>query len=239
MYKIISNQQIGNDFYIMTIEGSFEAKPGQFYMLRGIGSFMTLSRPISVFDVEADKIAFMYRVVGEGTKYFSKLKEGDEITLYGPYGNGYPVSEYKDKKVALIGGGMGIAPLFYLAKKLDNAEIHLGLNSRDLTAEQKQYLGQLYATHAPTTIHIDTDMSEKLDFSKYDAVMTCGPEIMMYKLTKKHEDVYVSLEKHMGCAVGACLSCTCDVGGKRVKVCKDGPVFKGSEVSYDDAIKLL
>ena len=61
----------------------------------------------------------------------------------------------------------------------------------------------------------------------------------MYKLTKKHDDVYVSLEKHMGCAVGACLSCTCDVAGKRVKVCKDGPVFKGSEVSYDDAIKLL
>lgn len=68
----------------------------------------------------------MYRVVGEGTKYFSKLKEGDEITLYGPYGNGYPVSDYKDKKVTLIGGGMGIAPLFYLAKQLDNAEIHLG-----------------------------------------------------------------------------------------------------------------
>ena len=81
MYKIISNQQIGNDFYIMAIEGSFEAKPGQFYMLRGIGSFMTLSRPISVFDVEEDKIAFMYRVVVEGTKYFSKLKEVDEITL--------------------------------------------------------------------------------------------------------------------------------------------------------------
>ncbi len=239
MYKIISNEQIGKDFYIMTIEGSFQANAGQFYMLRGVGSFMTLSRPISVFDIESDKIAFMYRIVGEGTKYFSKLRQGDEIILYGPYGNGYPFDEYKDKKVALIGGGMGIAPLFYLAKQLKNAEIHLGLNSRDLTQEQKQNLEKLYSACAPTTIHIDTDMSEKLDFSIYDAVMTCGPEIMMYKLTQKHSNVYVSLEKHMGCAVGACLSCTCDVGKKRVKVCKDGPVFKGNEVSYDDAIKLL
>ncbi len=239
MYKIISNQQIGKDFYIMSIEGNFIANPGQFYMVRGIGSFMTLSRPISVFDVEENSISFMYRIVGEGTKYFSKLKEGDEIAMYGPYGNGYPVEEYKDSKVALIGGGMGIAPLFYLAKKLNNAEIHLGLNSSDLTGEQKQYLGQLFASRGATTIHIDEDMSEKLDFNKYEALMTCGPEIMMYKLTTKHDNVYVSLEKHMGCAVGACLSCTCDVGGKRVKVCKDGPIFKGNEVSFDDAIKLL
>lgn len=239
MYKIISNQQIGKDFYIMTIKGNFDAKPGQFYMVRGIDSFMTLSRPISVFDVNEDNIAFMYRIVGEGTKYFSRLKQGDEIVVYGPYGRGYPVEEYKNAKVALIGGGMGIAPLFYLAKQLNNAQIHLGLNSKDLSSEQKRYIGELYSSHAPTTLHIDADMSEKLDFSIYDAVMTCGPEIMMYKLTTKHDNVYVSLEKHMGCAVGACLSCTCEVGGNRVKVCKDGPVFKGSEVSFDDAVKLL
>lgn len=234
MYKIAFNKKIGIDFYIMRIEGNFEGSPGQFYMLRAEDSFMTLSRPISIYDIGDNYIEFMYKTVGKGTQYFSKMQRGDSITLYGPYGNGFPVDEYIDKKVALVGGGMGIAPLMYLAKKLNNPDIYLGMRKEAMSPEQMREIGESYSRYGATYFNIGNDMTEKIDLSKYDAVMTCGPEILMKKIKDLNKNTYVSLEKHMGCAVGACLSCTCDVNGKRVRVCKEGPVFRGSEVDFKD-----
>ncbi len=237
-FSVISNDKIGRDMYILNVKGDFEGSPGQFYMLRGVDSFMTLSRPISIFDIEKPDlekdgyISFLYKVCGKGTAYFSSLKKDDGIIIYGPYGRGFPVDEYKDKRVLLVGGGAGSAPLFYAAKQLKYADVKIGFNNEAMDDVQKESFLQKYSLHANASLHIDEDMTENMPSHEYDVVMSCGPEIMMKKLSEKHTNTYVSLEKYMGCAVGACLSCTCEVGGKRVRVCKEGPVFKGREVDF-------
>lgn len=235
-YDIISNVRVGTDMYVLTIKGDFEGMPGQFYMLRGIDSFMTLSRPLSIFDINKNEgnISFLYKVCGRGTAYFSSLRKDDGIILYGPYGRGFPVQEYRDRKVLLVGGGMGCAPLVFAAKHLKNADLKIGFRAGVMSQVQKEEFFAKYSGSGNTSLHIDWDLTEDIEADRYDAVMSCGPEAMMKKLTEKHPNTYVSLEKHMGCAVGACLSCTCEVDGKRVRVCKEGPVFKGSEVRFDD-----
>ena len=235
-YEIIFNEQVGTDMYVLTIKGDFEGMPGQFYMLRGIDSLMTLSRPLSIFDINKNEgnISFLYKVCGRGTAYFSSLRKDDGIILYGPYGRGFPVQEYKDRKVLLVGGGMGCAPLVFAAKHLRNADLKIGFRAGVMSQVQKEEFFAKYSGSGNTSLHIDWDLTEDIEADRYDAVMSCGPEAMMKKLTEKHPNTYVSLEKHMGCAVGACLSCTCEVDGKRVRVCKEGPVFKGSEVRFDD-----
>ena len=117
MYKILENKYIGEDMYFMKVEGNFKAEMGQFYMLRAWDTYPLLSRPISVHDIDENSISFLYKVVGEGTKIFSTLKVGDDIKLEGPYGKGY---EKVEGKVALVGGGIGVAPLYLVAKNIEN-----------------------------------------------------------------------------------------------------------------------
>ena len=115
MYKVIENRYIGEDMYLMRVEGKFEGKMGQFYMLRAWDKFPLLSRPISIHDIDENSISFLYKVVGEGTQILSKVKVNETIKLEGPYGNGY---EKVEGKVALVGGGIGVAPLYLDAKNI-------------------------------------------------------------------------------------------------------------------------
>ena len=117
MYKVIENRYIGEDMYLMRVEGKFEGKMGQFYMLRAWDKFPLLSRPISIHDIDENSISFLYKVVGEGTQILSKVKVNETIKLEGPYGNGY---EKVEGKVALVGGGIGVAPLYLVAKNIEN-----------------------------------------------------------------------------------------------------------------------
>lgn len=239
MFRVITNEQRGKNIYILELEkedrGKIAGEPGQFYMLRVPDSFMVLGRPVSIMDIREDRIFFLYKVVGKGTALLASLLPGQKIDLQGPYGKGFPVSEYADKKVALVGGGMGIAPLLFAAKSLPVATLYLGLNSADLAEGQQADLETLFARYGQAKLYLDQDMTRRIDFSAYEAVMTCGPEIMMKKVAACHELVYLSLEKHMGCGVGACMSCTCQgsplVDNKRLKVCKDGPVLHKKEVA--------
>lgn len=234
MFQIASNRKIGNDIYLMEVErkdgGAVEGEPGQFYMVRVPDSFMVLGRPISIMDIRDKKIFFMYKIIGKGTKLLSKQMSGAEIGLHGPYGRGYPVTDCESKKTALIGGGLGIAPLLYTARKLKDCTLYLGLNSSDVDEQDQRNLEEMFAAYGNYHLYFDTDMTEKIRFEDYEAVMTCGPEVMMRKITQKHDNVYLSMEKHMACGVGACMSCTCEGSKGRVKVCKDGPVFHQSEV---------
>ena len=114
--KVISNEEISNDIYKLVVEDSSEIKAGQFYMLKLNGGTL-LPRPISICEKDGDRLTFLYAVVGNGTKEFSKLRENDEISLTGPLGNGFDLD--KDYgKVALVSGGIGTAPMFELAKRL-------------------------------------------------------------------------------------------------------------------------
>ncbi|MDR1774147.1 MAG: dihydroorotate dehydrogenase electron transfer subunit [Clostridioides sp.] len=230
MNKIIENKFLGDDMYLMKVAGDFKGKMGQFYMLRAWDTYPTLSRPISIFDIDSEGITFLYKVFGEGTKIFSKLKINDEISLEGPYGNGFTEVE---GKIALVGGGIGIAPLYLVAKKLKNCDIYLGFaNKVILEDEYREVCDNLYTTTGNTFI---TDI---LDVTKYDYILTCGPTPMMKKLVSMVENtetkIQVSLENHMACGVGACLVCTCKTTNGNKKTCKDGPVFWGEDVIFND-----
>ena len=110
MAKIIFNKQLEIDIYHMKVAGNYKGTMGQFYMLRGWSSLNPiLDRPFSIFDLDGESISFLYKVIGEGTHLLSRLKENDDIKLFGPYGNGFPQVK---GKVALIGGGLGLALLF-------------------------------------------------------------------------------------------------------------------------------
>lgn len=101
MAKLISNEAIVPDVHVMKVEGSFEGRMGQFYMLRGRHGFPLLARPISIYDIAKEHISFLYRVVGEGTRIFARMQPGEELDLEGPFGNGFP---QVDGSLALIGG---------------------------------------------------------------------------------------------------------------------------------------
>ncbi|MDO5650315.1 MAG: dihydroorotate dehydrogenase electron transfer subunit, partial [Gallicola sp.] len=139
MGVVISNIKLKNDeYYLVKVKEKNNAVPGQFYMLRSWDFNPVLSRAISVYDANSDEVSFLYRVVGEGTSAFTKLKEDDEVTLDGPYGKGFPLVE--SKKALLIGGGIGIAPLYMLAKELKKrdceVDIYFSLRKEEILREE-------------------------------------------------------------------------------------------------------
>lgn len=235
MGKVISNKKIDQDFYLMKVAQENHAQMGQFYMLRAWDTYPVLSRPISVFDADEENVSFLYKVVGQGTEILAGLKEGADITIDGPHGNGFPELEGK-KKIALVGGGVGIAPLYLAAKTYKAAgpdcqvDIYLGFSGEPILVEEYQSI----ADHV--IVNVGGFITDDIDPLEYDAICTCGPGIMMKVLYEKCEKVgytaplYVSMENRMACGIGACLVCSCKTSGGNRKVCKDGPVFLGSEV---------
>ena len=233
MAEILQNERVNEDFYLMKVKEKNQAAMGQFYMLRAWNEYPVLSRPISVFDADPETVSFLYKVVGKGTEIFAELKAGDEITLDGPHGNGFP--EVKGK-VALVGGGVGIAPLFLAAKTYKAADpevqvdIYLGFSGEPILIEEYK------AVADNVIVNVGGFVTDDINPCDYDAICTCGPGIMMKVLYEKCQKVgataplYVSMENRMACGIGACLVCTCKTSGGNKKVCKDGPVFLGSEV---------
>lgn len=235
MGKILSNQRIDQDFYLLKAEEKNTAAMGQFYMLRAWDTYPVLSRPISVFDADGETVSFLYKVVGQGTELLTKLRPGEEITLDGPHGNGFPGLPEK-KRIALVGGGVGIAPLYLAAKTYKKAnadctvDLYLGFSGEPILT--KEY--EAVADHL--TVNVGGFVTDDIDPCAYDAICTCGPTIMMKVLYQKCEKqgasapLYVSMENRMACGIGACLVCSCKTTGGNRKVCKDGPVFLGKEV---------
>lgn len=235
MGKIIRNEKVDQDFYLMTVAEKNQASMGQFYMLRAWDHYPVLSRPISVFDADGETVSFLYKVVGQGTEIFANMQPGEEINLDGAHGNGFPELTDK-KKIALVGGGVGIAPLYLAAKtyKKQNpdcqVDIYLGFSGEPILVEEYEKV----ADHV--TVNVGGFVTDDIDPLAYDAIVTCGPGIMMKVLYQKcvkvgcTAPVYVSMENRMACGIGACLVCTCKTTGGNKKTCKDGPVFLGSEV---------
>ena len=229
MYKVIRNEYMGEEMYLMEVEGSFRGEMGQFYMLRAWDNYPLLSRPISIHDINENSISFLYKVVGEGTKILSRLREGDAIKLEGPYGNGY---EKVEGKVALVGGGIGVAPLYLVAKNIENCDAYLGFRNEPILIDKYETVCDEVNVAVGNTFVTDI-----IDVNKYDYILTCGPTPMMEKLVKMVEGtdtkIMVSLENHMACGVGACLVCTCKTKFGNKKTCKDGPVFRGEDVIFN------
>ncbi|SDG54907.1 dihydroorotate dehydrogenase electron transfer subunit [Marvinbryantia formatexigens] len=235
MGKVMSNRALGEDFYLMRVEQKNDARMGQFYMLRSWETYPVLSRPISVYDADDESVSFLYKVVGKGTELFARLQAGDEITLDGAHGNGFPSLTDK-KRIALVGGGVGIAPLYLAAKtyKKENPEcsvdIYLGFSGTPVLTEEFETVCDRL------TVNVGGFVTDDIDPTAYDAIVTCGPTVMMKVLYNKcvkcqaSAPLYVSMENRMACGIGACLVCSCKTKNGNRKVCKDGPVFSGSEV---------
>ena len=231
MAAVISNKKIADGIGLLEVESSQGGKPGQFYMLRAWDSYPLLSRPISIFDAGAESIRFLYQVVGEGTRRFYALRSGDELQMEGPFGNGFPDVQWP---VALVGGGIGIAPLFYMAKTLANADLYLGFSKEPyLTEEFRKVSSRLH-------IDIGGTILDHIHFKDYGTVIACGPHGMLKAVQEKHgsqgkpNQVFVSLENRMACGIGACLVCSVKCRDGRKKACTDGPVFPVEEVMFHD-----
>ncbi len=243
MVTVRSNQEVGEDVFEMRLPSSVPAKPGQFYMLRREGSALLLPRAISLCNQEEDTLTFLYKVVGEGTAELSNMKPGDKLRLTGPLGNGWPLEELSGKRVLLVGGGIGIAPLLLAAKALrqqgNPADCCLGFPHQPFYQEAFQPdCGALsIATESGVAGHKGL-VTQLFDPADYEIVLCCGPTPMMKAVVALCKaagtPVWVSLENRMACGVGACLVCTCsDHQGKNRRTCKDGPIFRGEEINFD------
>ncbi|RXI53563.1 dihydroorotate dehydrogenase electron transfer subunit [Clostridium tetani] len=233
---VIGNKEICENIFKLSIKGDFKGKPGQFYMLRSWEKEPLLSRSISIYSIDDNNLEFLYAVVGEGTKLLSELKKEDSIDLLGPLGNGFPIEDIKGK-VAVVSGGIGIAPFYEVVKNLKECEIDLyaGFRKRSYSMENfKKYVKNIYVATETEEKGQKGYITEILQVNKYDMVLCCGPEMMMKKVIKmcKEEEIpiYVSMEKHMACGVGACLGCICKTKSGNKRTCKEGPVFLGDEL---------
>ena len=240
-FIVLRNEPQAGDIRLLTVLWDAAApapRAGQFYMLRAWApdEAPLLSRPISVhrFDPASRELSFLYQVKGAGTGKLAALGAGDAVQLTGPAGNGFPI---EGKKVALVGGGIGTAPLLQLAceMKQAGAEVHFLAGFRD----EPYRLAAFAAVCDNVQIATDTGrvghhgfVTDLLEPEAFDTVYVCGPEIMMEKTARmclaKGVRVYVSKEAKMACGLGACLGCTCKSKNGGVSVCKDGPVFEGS-----------
>lgn len=231
---IIENIEIAKNIYLIKLKGDFKGSPGQFYMLRGWeGNDPFLPRPISIADLRDGILTMIYEVKGKGTHIISDLRPGKTLSLLGPLGNGFPIAE--GKKIAIVSGGIGIAPMLYLARSLgDKADLYAGF--RDET-----YLLDGFDEYV-SEIHISTEngsqghkgfVTDMIDPEAYDIVYSCGPMPMMEalgRLCKSRTELFVSLESHMACGIGICLGCTIPTVRGMERVCKEGPVFLAEEV---------
>lgn len=238
--EVISNKEIAPGIYKMEVRGKFEGKPGQFYMLRAWkGLEPLLARPISISNLEVGKITFLYQEVGRGTSLMADLKSGDYISSLGPLGNGFEVEKIKGK-TAIVSGGIGIAPLLYLAKELERLKIEVDIYSgfkeeSYYLDEFKPYVQDIKIATESGKIGHNGMITEILDIKKYENVMLCGPIPMINQIIEKSTNkfkIMASMESRMACGIGACLGCTIETTKGKKRVCADGPVFNGEEL-YD------
>lgn len=236
--EIVNNTCVADDIYRLTVKADMSGKPGQFIQVRLPSNEFTLRRPFGIAAIKEGQVTMFYRVVGRGTKYLSSLQSG-EINLLGALGNGFSLLE---GRVLLVGGGLGLAPLIFAASEIKSADVLIGGKNKaeaDLWQDEFEPLSDelLIATDDGSVgFHgFVTELLPKvLSKNKYTAILTCGPEIMMRRVAalarERNIPCQVSLEKRMGCGLGACLSCSIDTTNGRRKICKDGPIFNAEEV---------
>lgn len=218
----------------MSVSGAPSGRAGQFFMLRVPGALdPLLGRPISICETnpETDETVFVYQTIGRGTEQFAKLLPGQTIDAQGPYGNGFHLEA---GRAVILGGGIGTAPMLQLARELreldPGREIDVFLGFRD----EAYLVGEFERYATRVTVNIGGFVTGDADFSLDATYYACGPAPMLRAAADAADaasaKLYVSLEKHMACGVGACLGCTCQTSGGRKRVCKDGPVFDYREV---------
>lgn len=235
-FIISSNEKVGKDTYLLTLEGDTSAivHPGEFVEVK-LNSYF-LRRPISVHDYKENELKLLYKVLGRGTKDLSSYLPSTKLNCLVNLGNGFDVT--KSKKPLLIGGGIGIAPLYNLAKEFNKLNIKpiiiLGFKNKEevILYEEFKTLGEVIITSDDGSIG---SMGNPVSYLKshdldYDYYYACGPLVMLKFLTQFSKKGQVSLEERMGCGFGACMGCSIQTKNGIKRVCKEGPVFDASEV---------
>jgi len=239
IFRIVENLPLTESVFRMRLQGDCSAirVPGQFVNIRLDGHF--LRRPISVCDVEEDVLTIIYKVVGEGTAQMSEMKDG-KLDLLTGLGNGYDLS-LSGNDPLLLGGGVGIPPLYLLAKKLISQEkyvtVILGVNTSKELFYEKEFseLGaRVIVTTADGSYGVRgfvTDAMRDLDYSYF---YTCGPEPMLKAIYQSCKTSgQFSFEERMGCGFGACMGCSCKTLTGNKRICKEGPVLQKEEILWE------
>ncbi len=235
---IISNKEIAKNIFKIKIKGNFNGSPGQFYMLRAWDREPFLSRPLSIYNLSNKYIEFLYEVKGKGTKIFSNLKPRDFLYLLGPLGNGFNLNI--NGETGIIAGGIGIAPMVYLANKLGKkADFYVGFREEPYSIEEiENKINQLYIATENGSIGHKGYIVDILNVEKYSQILACGPAPMLKKVVSISKEnrvpVYISMENRMACGIGTCLGCTIETVNGMKRVCKEGPVFGGEEIVFND-----
>lgn len=239
-YKISENSKIAPGVFKMILKGNTGAftAPGQFLNIKIDGLF--LRRPISLCDLNGDALTIIYKVVGKGTEVLSGMKAGEVLDILTGLGNGYDMTLSGDRPL-LIGGGVGVPPMYLLAKRLreQNKEVSviLGFNtvSELFFEDEFKKLGcRVYVTTADGSYGVKGFVTDALT-GDYTYVYSCGPEPMLRALYRSIKTSgQFSFEERMGCGFGACMGCTCKTITGYKRICKDGPVLKKEEILWED-----
>lgn len=240
IFTIIENKRIAKDVYKMLLRGDTSAiiNAGEFVNIQLDGFY--LRRPISVCDVEGDALTLIYKVVGKGTLAMSEMPEGTELRILTGLGNGYdltPAGEYP----LLVGGGVGVPPMYLLAKRLlaqgKKVSVVLGFNTADEVFYEDEFkaLGcEVQVTTVDGSHGVKGFVTDALP-ERYTYFYTCGPMPMFKALNKAVKTSgQFSFEERMGCGFGACMGCSCKTLTGNKRICKDGPVLKKEEIIWTD-----
>ena len=239
IFTITKNDKISDNVYKMTLVGDVSniVNAGEFINIKLDGLY--LRRPISVYDKDDNSVTIIYKVVGKGTEIMSTMKDGVLDVLTG-LGNGYNLSLSGDKPL-LIGGGVGVPPLYLLAKKLIKENkiptVILGFNTSSEIILEKEFelLGaKVIVTTVDGSYGVKGFVTNALNNVNYSYVYTCGPLPMLkavYNATTTSGEY--SFEERMGCGFGACMGCSCKTLYGNKRICKDGPVLKKEEIIWE------
>ena len=235
LFEIQSNEQIAKNVYRMQLAGDTAGiLPGQFVNIRVQGQF--LRRPISVCNIADGILTIIYKVVGVGTEAMSHLPIGTKLDILTVLGNGYDLSKAGDAPL-LVGGGVGVPPMYMLARQLREAgkkvRVILGFNTKDEVFYEEEFraLGcDVTVTTVDGSHGVKGFVTNALD-GQQSYYYTCGPLPMIKALLQAAgTNGEVSMEERMGCGFGACMGCTIQTTKGPKRVCKEGPVFAASEL---------
>lgn len=257
--NVISNKEIAPETHLIWLESARiteTARPGQFVMV-SCGEDTLLRRPLSIHRVDRDKLAILFKVVGKGTRWLSQCQTGNNLDIIGPLGNGFTIQQ-ATRNILLVAGGIGIAPLSFLAdaaiKQGRKATLLMGASSAvHLLPAATSPRGLLPEGVLPCSINImktTDDGSEGFKglvtdliaghSDQTDQIFACGPLAMYRTMSKmpelKNRPVQVSLEVRMACGLGICYACTVKTRKGLRQVCRDGPVFDLNDVCWDEVV---
>ena len=243
--------QLCSDHYLLKIDtGHPLSSPGQFVNIKIADTDPLLRRPFSIFDHKDNIIEIIFRVVGKGTEILKNIDKSCELDVIAPLGSGFTIAE--NRNVLLVGGGVGNAPLYYLAKKLKekNNTVHYvyASRSKEYIFNEKEYRkisDNFYLTTDDgscgckgVACDLMPDLTKSNDF---DFIYTCGPAIMMAGIVDAFKEsgthIEVSMENYFGCGIGLCYGCTIETYKGLKRACIDGPVFDGKAIKWDTLLQ--